>query len=283
VGDPSEQAARAWDYIRKNEKPVFSTHRGRQLVIDKACHTEIALITLTLDRLDVFTSELHSLLETGVLGHHDLPWAVCLADLMAVSEILQCPAEFTHFLRWRLAINVLGGVSAGPDELNWLAIYLKEGPRILRVPAGFDHLTFTSYTDDFDAYFDYQGGFRTKPADRPTQPIPAPLRALLTAIETRGVRGFTAPSELLLNLAFEERDQLAQELQKIRTRRDRPNSVTFETPKLRVQLCPGHHSAEELQSAAGNRPPHGKTTLLLSVDASAELRVSGWLILPTQG
>jgi len=121
VGDPSEQAARAWDYIRKDEKPVFSTHNGEQIEIDKSRYTEISVVTLTLDSLDVFTPNLYRLREIGVFGHHDLPWAVCLTDLMAISEILQLPVEFTHFLRWRLAINAGGDVSAGTDELNWLA------------------------------------------------------------------------------------------------------------------------------------------------------------------
>ncbi len=283
VGDPSEQGARAWDYIRKNEKPLFTTLGKNKVVIDKAYHTEIALITLTLDSLDVYTPELNSLLGTGLLGAHDIPWAVCLSDLMAISEVLQSPVEFTHFLRWRLAITNVAGLSAGPDELNWLAIYLREGPKLLRVPAGFDRVTFTSYTDEFDAYFHYLGGFRTKPAERPTQPIPAPFRALLMAIETSGIQGFTAPAELLLNLASEERDKLAQELQKIGTRRDSPKSVMFEAAELRVQLFAGQCSAEELRSIFGNRPLDRRTTLLLSVDPSAELRVSGWLVLPAQG
>jgi hypothetical protein len=53
----------------------------------------------------VFTSEVRPLLDTDMLGGHDLPWAVCLTDPIAISEILSSPCEFTHFLRWRLAIN----------------------------------------------------------------------------------------------------------------------------------------------------------------------------------
>jgi len=191
VGDPLEQGARAWDYIRKTERPVFLAKDGKQFVLDNRRFTEISIITLTLDSLDVFTPEMHRLRNTGVLGQHDLPWAVCLTDLMAISDILQSPSEFTHFLRWRRANGKAGDVSAGTDELNWLAIYLKEGPKLLKVPEGYSNMSFTSYTDDFDAFFLYQGGFRTHPASRPAQSIPAPVRELLSAAENSGIPGFT--------------------------------------------------------------------------------------------
>ena len=80
VGDPLEQGARAWDYIRKNEQPVFIAKGGKRVVLDRPRYTEISNITLTLDSLDIFTPQMHRLRDTGVLGQHDLP----------------CPARFLH-------------------------------------------------------------------------------------------------------------------------------------------------------------------------------------------
>jgi hypothetical protein len=203
--------------------------------------------------------------------------------LVAISEILQSPSEFTHFLRWRLAVNEGGDVSAGSDELNWLAVYLKEGPEFLRVPQDFMMMMFGTYTDDIDAYFYYRGGFRTKPAARPTQPIPEPLRGLLAAIETTGTQGYTAAGEILLDLSFKERERFAQELRKEATRSLSSNQPqTFEAKGLRIVVYPGQRAVEELKAQVEGRFPRDVMTLVLAVEFSDGLHDCSWLILPAK-
>lgn len=283
VGDPSNQGARARDCIRNNDNPIFFDRNGKQIAVDKASYTETSIITLTLDSLDVFTPGMQRLRDTKVLGQHDLPWAVCLMDLVAISKILQSPCEFTHFLRWRHAANEGGDVSVGIDELNWLAVYLKEGPKFLRVPQGFTTMSFASYTDEFDAYFYYRGGFRTKPAARPAQPIPEPLRELLTAIERTRIQGYTAAAELLLDLSFKEREQFAQELRKEAKRSlNSTQPGTFEATDFRIVIYPGQRSVEELHAQVEGRFLRDRMTLVLAVDFSAALSLSSWLILPAK-
>lgn len=284
VGDPSEQGARAWDYIRKNESPIFSTEGGEQVSIDKTRYTEIAVITLTLDSLDVFTPQLHRLRDVGVLGQHDLPWAVCITDLIAISEIFQLPVEFTHFLRWRLAINTAGDVSAGTDELNWVAVYLKEGPQLLRVPQGFNEMSFTSYTDDVDAYFLYQGGFRTKPAERPAQPIPERLHRLLSTLESSGLHGFTEPCELLLDLDFKDRDRFTRSLAGMESavRKD-TKPLKFEADDVSIEVYPARHALDDRHSGPGGTRTPDKKRLLLALDLSADWSVADWLIVGGDG
>jgi len=283
VEEPSQQALRARDFIRENDSPVFFDKRGNQIAVEKALHTEVSIITLTLDSLDVFTSGINRLRSTGVLGQHDLPWAVCLTDLIAISEILQSPSEFTHFLRWRLAANEGGDVSAGTDELNWLAVYLKEGPEFLRVPHGFTVMTFLSYTDDIDAYFYYRGGFRTKPAERPAQPMPEPYRRVLASIETIGSQGYTAAAEVLLDLSFKEREQFVQEIREDATRnRGSIQLRTFDAKNVRIVIYPGQRSVEELRAQVQGRFWSDKRTLALSIGVPGELQVFSWLILPAE-
>lgn len=277
VGDPLEQGARAWDYIRKNEQPVFLATGGKQVVVDKSRSTEISIITLTLDSLDVFTPEMHRLRDTGVLGQHDLPWAVCLTDLMAISDVLRSPSEFTHFLRWRRAIGKAGDVSAGTDELNWLAIYLKEGPKLLKLPDGYSTMSFTSFTDDLDAFFLYQGGFRTQPANRPEQPIPTPVRELLSATENSEILGFTMVTESLLDLNFDEREHLAQKLRQIsKERPDDPGLFKLDTPGLSLRLIRGQRTPEQLQAEIDDSCPANKRTLLIAIGFTPALRLFGW-------
>jgi hypothetical protein len=279
VGDPLEQGVRAWDYIRKTERSVFLAKDGQQVVIDTRRSTDISIITLTLDSLDVFTPEMHHLRDTGVLGQHDLPWAVCLTDLMAISDILQSPSEFTHFLRWRRAIEKAGDVSAGTDELNWLAIYLKEGPKLLKVPEGYSNMSFTSYTDDFDAFFLYQGGFRTQPASRPAQSIPASVRELLSATENSGIPGFTMVTESLLDLNFEEREQLAQQLRQMsKVRPDDPEIFTLDTSSLSLKLIRRQLTPEQLQGKIDDSCPLHKRTLVIAIGFTPALSLFGWVV-----
>jgi hypothetical protein len=272
VGEPIRQAARAREYILKAKSPKFTAPNGQDITVG-ARFTEISVITLTLDSLDVFTSEPHLLRRTGVLGPHDLPWAVCLTDLMAISEILRLPVEFTHFLRWRMSVDPGKNVSVGSDELNWLAVYLKEGPALLRVPSAFTELSFTSYTDKFDAYFMFTGGFRQKPAERPSQLIPTELRALLEGLEAAGTAGFTAPAEALLDLPFSERQRLSQQLAETRRRNE---GTEFETEKLRVRAWYGKGALTELQTQLNGPSEGGKSTLLIAADSSETSYVDRW-------
>ena len=279
VGDPLEQGARAWDYIRKSEQPVFVAKDGRRVTIDREQYTEISIITLTLDSLDVFTPEMHTLREAGVLGQNDIPWAVCLTDLMVLSDIMQFPSEFTHFLRWRRSAGKAGGVSVGMDELNWLAIYLAEGPKPIAVPEGYDNLFFTSYTDDFDAYFHYQGGLRTQPASRPSQPIPQSVRELLDAVETKGTHGFTAVAEAFLDLTFEEREQIGETLHRMsKGDGDADDVIKVDTRSLSLILLRGDKAPEQLQHEICRSNPVHKRSLAIAVDFDPALRAHGWLL-----
>jgi hypothetical protein len=277
IADPTQQAIRAWNYICTNDHPVFETNGGKQIAIDKARTTDNCLITLTLDSLDVFTPELHHLRAGGVLSGDDLPWAVCLTDLFAISELISSPSEFTHFVRWRLAVHAAGNISAGPDELNWLAIYMNEGPELMRTPVGFDRLMYTSYTDDFDAFFHYQGGYRTTRAERPSQPMPELLRILLAALERARLEGFTKATEFLLDLSFSERTEFAERLRRFASPKEKATeAMTFETSNKAVVLLRGRQSKDVLSSRVARFSSAQKKTLALALDASPEWEVFGW-------
>ena len=282
VGDPFEQGARAWDYIRKTAQPVFLAKGGKRVVLDKRRYTEVSIITLTLDSLDVFTPEMHRLRDAGVLGQHDIPWAVCLTDLMAISDILQFPSEFTHFLRWRRAISAGGDLSAGMDELNWLAIYLKEGPALLKVPIGYSNMNFTSYTDDFDAFFHYQEGVRTQPTTRPEQPIPPVLRELLSALDGSGIPNFTIVTESLLDLNFEERERLSERLRELSRKASvSPTFLTFDAAHLLLRFFLGERTSEQLQAETQKTETLEKRTISIAIDFRPALNVFGWFIQET--
>jgi len=277
VADPAQQAIRAWAYIRKTSPPIFDTADGKQIIIDKSRTKDICPITLTLDSLDVFTSDLHHLRAAGVLQEGDLPWAVCLTDLWAISELISSQSEFTHFLRWRLAVHSAEGVSAGSDELNWFAIYLKEGPELVRAPAGFDHVMYSSYTDDLDAFFYYQSGHRSTFAERPSQMLPLPFRTILLGLEQSQLQDFTIATEFLLDFSFSARQELAKQLTQFASPKNNAARLAFDRTNGVVIFLRGSQSQKELDDEAAQHSSLQRKALVLAVEPTT-WRLFGWAL-----
>jgi hypothetical protein len=213
VGRSSRQAIRARDYLRDTPNPVLRRADGTAVDIDKIQTKELVPLSVSRDSLDSFTSELNELALIADLG--EPVWAVCLTDLRVIAEIVSRPSEFTHFLRWRVALGGKTDVVGDRDEINWLAVYLREGLKPPKAPEGNDVLMFQSYTDAFDAYFLHKHGDRTRQEPRPMQEIPTLMGKLLDAIENSALPGFTEAAEFILDCTFEQRRQLSQAMDKL--------------------------------------------------------------------
>jgi hypothetical protein len=239
------------------------------------------LATVTLDVLDIFTAEMHQMRDIGVVTTHDLPWCVALTDLRAISEILVRPFEFTHYLRWRLATISDPRLHGGKDELNWLAVYLKEGPARPSVPGAFTDLTFTSYTDDFDAYFLYKEGQRTIPAPRPTQPLPRPIENLCAGLAAVEPHGYTECCECILDLSFDERKEFAQKLTEFafHEQRGKAKGFQFDGKLVVIRVTHSNVAAEELDGETSTLSrTNAKRALAISVTSMPEWHVQGWSV-----
>jgi hypothetical protein len=211
VGGPAKQALRTKAYLRGN--PILLRADDTTFDIGDTSSSEIVPISISLDSLDAFTSELNEVKE--IAGLSEAVWAICLTDLRVISEIVSRPREFTHYLRWRLAVALRTDVMGDRDELNWLAVYLKDGPNIPKAPAGDDFLIFRSYTDAFDAYFLYKQGDRTKVEKRPSQEIPDGVRLLLDSVESSGFTRSTEAAEFILDFPLEQRREIDQAMHRI--------------------------------------------------------------------
>jgi hypothetical protein len=279
VGDAADQVIRARDYVRGTDQPVFKLKTGETVPFDKTLYTEIVLVTLTLDVLDVFTAEMHQMRDIGIITSHDLPWSIALTDLRCISEIIRRPFELTHYLRWRISMIDDPSVSVGVDELNWLGVYLKEGPKRLSPPSSFKQLTMLSYTDDFDAYFLHKEGARTIPAPRPAQPLPSPLNLLCDSLVSRGMYGFTQLGEILLDLSFADRQLLAEKLIEFsfKEKKGRPHEILIQTNALTLNLAPAEYSPERLSHRATEiRQQTCMKAVILRLTALPDWQVLGW-------
>lgn len=233
VRDPSRQAARAKKYVESTARPTFVTKDGQQVMVDRSIPLEVVTMALTLDNLAMFTSDMSSIKQMGLLTPDSISWTLYLPDLNIITELLPQPSQFWHYFRWRRALFGMSNIF-GTDEVNWLGVYIKQGSGDVKYAPESYSLTFTSYTTDMDDYFLYRAGQRSKSAPRPKQEIPGPMEKLIHDIERTATPGFTAVTELLLDLTISERRSFAALLRKYEK-----TSIPFrlfETPHLSIEV-----------------------------------------------
>lgn len=214
VRDPANQANRAKQFIESESIPTFTLKDGTKFAVTKAPYCEVVLVSLTLDNLGMFTSDLADMKKVGLQLPDKAAWAIYLPDLKIVTEVLASPSQFVHYVGWRRDHLESEGVSSGNDELNWLGIYLKEGPTRFRRTADLDFMSFTSYTDKFDDYFLSLMGERSTLARRPSQWMPREMFQIIGQLESAGTLGYTRATDALLNLSLGERKQLGKILRR---------------------------------------------------------------------
>jgi hypothetical protein len=130
----------------------------------------------------MFTSDMQEIKKLGLLAPDSISWTVYPPDLRIITELLPSPSEFWHYFRWRRSLIGLNNVF-GTDEVDWLGIYLQQGPGEESLAPESYQLTFSSYTTEMDDYFLHQSGERSKPAKRPERQIPPRMRALIRDME----------------------------------------------------------------------------------------------------
>jgi hypothetical protein len=195
VGDAHKQALRAKEFMLSAATVVFDLPSGDQLRVDSSHITEFLPVTVTLDALDTFTTMLHRLVDLGVVGDSDLPWAVSVLDLIVIADAVEFSAQFVQFLRRRARLNELKMVAAH-DELDWFAHYLAEGLYFehLAAPAQTSdrptHYNIFGYGDVLDAHYLHDDRYEGQAPALPRQPMPDDMRALLRELETSHRTGF---------------------------------------------------------------------------------------------
>jgi len=278
VAEPHSQAKRALQFVSSTDNPVFWLSARKEVRFDKAKHDQSIIVAITLDHFDALTAALFELREIGILAAGELPWSVNMSDLRIIAESLSIPVQFTHYLKWRLHLNHAGEIH-GHDELNWLGVYIAEGPRLLTVPEGNDRLDFTSYLTEFDDYYLYEMGERTKPAKRPEQYIPAEMRSLLNALETVGGYGYSSVGEALLDLDFKQRDRLANVIAKslFNALKDNHIAETISFGKLIIELRPFVCGFKECERRALDLcAAKDCDALVLSLGSKEPLQLAAW-------
>jgi hypothetical protein len=221
LGKAHRQALRARDYIEGTVEPKFFAADGSEIPFDKRRFARIFLASTTLDPLDVYNTALHEVVSAGLLEEKHLPWAVSLDILRVIAEMNEFPTQLIHYLTRRLRINEFKKFYAG-DELDWFGLYLSRGLYFDKDERFNEatHVVFDgSFSADFDAYYFYKEGQRTKPTKKPVQPMPKLLRRIIVELDARKEPdGHSEAIIRLLNWDDEGREQLVKGIGEIRKR-----------------------------------------------------------------
>lgn len=214
VGNAHQQAIRASAYLRSTEIANFLTENDLKLEIRLAGIRRVYMITVTLDELAAFTTELRSLKEIGVVPKDTSAWTVCDLDLRVVVEVAEGVGMFADFLDHRLRVDEFPVYAV--DELDWFAFYIKYGLNLDYLMKDNVALVFLSFTEEFDAYYDYISARRKTAAEKPQRPMSPLLHELIAQLEKAAPNGFIDAVCALLDINVPTQETLTELIRRTR-------------------------------------------------------------------
>jgi hypothetical protein len=221
LGKAHKQALRAREYIEGVDHPKFFAADGSEVPFDKNRFDRILLVSTTLEPLDTYNTALHEIVNAGILEEKHLPWAVSVDILRVIAEMNEFPTQLIHYLTRRLRINDFKKFYAG-DELDWFGLYLSRGlyfDKDERFNEATQVVFDGSFSADFDAYYFYKEGQRTKPTKKPVQPMPKLLRRIILELDAHNEPdGHSEAIIHLLNWDDKGRERLVAGIGEIRKR-----------------------------------------------------------------
>jgi hypothetical protein len=178
------QAEKAKEYLQTTFTASF-LYKNLKVSFNSAQVTDYFLICLTSEDYNNFLTQL-KLIEQGlqVFGGKEFPWAVSVNNLDAISEILDKPYTFMHYLKNRLPIEYLKQDIIG-YELDLLGYYVN-GNLFFNLPE-FKKATgilIDGYSAGIDSYI--LSKYFGLPAKKPAQKWPEHFEKLITQIEELG-------------------------------------------------------------------------------------------------
>jgi hypothetical protein len=121
-----DQALRARKYIHESEEAVLRTEDA-ELHIDTKQITDIYLINVTLMPFHALATRFENIEDAlGLFPEKEYPLSLSVGNLDIVSQLLDSPANFLHYVNRRLNIEKTA-FDLQADELDLLGFYLAQG------------------------------------------------------------------------------------------------------------------------------------------------------------
>jgi hypothetical protein len=205
-----KQARRAKEYIQTNDQAQFTMSDGSSIIVDNKSVKNYFLISVTFDSFDILAADPRKLKSLGLFPENEYPWPIYIESLKMISDFIDFPSQFVHYLKKRMAVSEKVYAS---DELDYFGCYLISNLEIPMPNA--DHpiekVLIVNATSDFDQYFYYKRGMRPK-VPRPGQFIPKHLRSILRALEKAHTPGYTEISCSLLDISYAFRGAIEENI-----------------------------------------------------------------------
>jgi len=207
------QAIRTLSYIRQTDEPRFEYENGKEALVlkNKEAFNDYWMINVSAENLGHLAAHLNSLQALGLMQVSEWPWSVFVNDLRVMSELIEFPSEFFHYLQRRTLLNEFPQFSSS-DELEIFMFYLKKGLHFdAEKLANIDKLLPTGFTEDLDRYYSYLSGTGPE-APKPRLNISEPFRLFVMAVECTGKNDRTALVKTLLNFSKQGQDEAIEKL-----------------------------------------------------------------------
>ena len=171
---------------------------------------EVHTVVVSLDDLGPAALAVDQLVRSGILTQVELPWIVSMHDLIVTADVLDSPEQFLTYLRRRTNRDAALWVTAS-DELDVLMWYVHGGFYFQPDPDRLHSRNPTSppltvketreysdqgrtlvgtFTDPLDAWFYWQEGSSSAPAERPSRLMHPLLRAITAHLRDNDAPGW---------------------------------------------------------------------------------------------
>lgn len=235
------QAVRAKAYLSWTSEARFRrAYGGPDVVVPVDTVRDVILISVSLAPLGHLTGLLHAGSELGFFRDGEYSWVVSLYDLMVITDVIDLPPVFPHYVKRRVHTAHLGLLEA-LDELDIFIYYLAEGLYLDDIAAtmrsGGQNACFQlmSYTSGLDDYYAYVTGVRRTLAPKPTPRLDQELRAILERLERSGLPGRLDAAMAILDLDDRGRKDFLRHVKKARAISQRERRAS------KVSLQGAHH------------------------------------------
>jgi len=201
------------NYIRSTKRAIFKNKKDEETIIDfDETMDSFILINITLEPLMSLSTGLKRLRSLGLFQEDEYPWSVNLFELDIITNHIESPGIFIHYLESRLkALDK--DIFYGIDELAFLSYYLSRGN--LYTPLTGDgnevDLVFleNSLVLDFDRYYLLDG-------DKPTLEIEDEWKKIIKLLEKfKNNLGHTNVISALLDVPHDSRNMMIKRINKI--------------------------------------------------------------------
>lgn len=178
-----DQGVRARKYLHDSGEAVLNL-KGRELHIDSAQITDVYLINVTFMPFHAFTTRFENIEdELGLFPEREYPFSIALGDLDIVTQLLDSPAKFLHYMNRRLALEKTS-FDVDADEMDLLGFYLSRGLYFTdELVQGANDIALSGFSEEIDEFVHRKYDIGESP-DPPQPPTPSGFPELIRNIES---------------------------------------------------------------------------------------------------